>query len=129
MKFSLEFVSDKNYIKSYGLDHIVVTSNNNSESFQLTSNLILSSHQIITDQLTGTKQKLTDSDLSILKSLEPELLIFETSSLGKVLSPELTAALSANAIGVEYMALGPACRTYNLLVTEGRRVVLVVNFL
>jgi uncharacterized protein len=34
----------------------------------------------------------------------------------------------AQAIGVECMPLGAACRTYNLLVAEDRNVVLVVIF-
>ncbi len=122
-------VSNRNCVRSYGQNHIVVVSNNNSELLQLTSNLILSPYQIVFDQLSGSYENFTDSDWSIFKRLEPELLIFETRPLNNLLSPKLLLALSSNNIGVEYMPLGAACRTYNLLVTEGRSILLVMRFL
>ncbi len=39
-----------------------------------------------------------------------------------VLDPEIQAALEAAGIGVELMASPSACRTYNILLAEGRRV-------
>ena len=107
----------------------MIESNNNLESFQLGSNLILSPCRIIRDKLSGSGQNLINSDRSILESLEVELLIFETKFLDIPIITKLESALSSSAIGIEYMRLGAACRTYNLLVTEGRLVALVVNFL
>ena len=127
MKFSLETVADKNYIQSYGDDHIVVTSNNHSESIQLDKGLILSPNQIITDRQAQSASALSESDISLLKSLELELLIFVSDPTISSLSPEIVVAFNANGIGVETMALGPACRTYNLVIAEGRRVAMVVN--
>ena len=127
MKFSLETVADKNYIQSYGDDHIVVTSNNHSESIQLDKGLILSPNQIITDRQAQSGSALSESDISLLESLELELLIFVSDPTISPLSPEIVVAFNANGIGVETMALGPACRTYNLVIAEGRRVALVVN--
>ena len=128
MKFSLETVADKNYIQSYGSNHIVITSNSHSETVQLTESVILSPNQIITDRQDQTDLELDDSDILLLKSLEPELLIFVSDPTISFLPPEIVVAFNANGIGVECMVLAAACRTYNLLVTEGRRVVLVVNF-
>ena len=127
MKFSLETVADKNYIQSYDHDHIVITSNNHSESVQLKKKIILSANQIITDRLTHATSELSESDVFLLKSLEPELLIFVSDPTISSLAPEIVVAFNADAIGVECMSLAAACRTYNLLVTEGRRVVLIVN--
>ena len=127
MKFSLETVADKNYIQSYGDDHIVVTSNNHSESIQLDKGLILSPNQIITDRQAQSGSALSESDISLLESLELELLIFVSDPTISSLSPEIVVAFNARGIGIETMALGPACRTYNLVIAEGRRVALVVN--
>lgn len=127
MKFSLETVADKNYIQSYGHDHIVISSNNHLESISLDSFLILSPDQIVTDRQVQSSA-LNESDISLLKSLEPELLIFVLNSTTPSLSSEIVVAFNANAIGVESMALGPACRTYNLLVAEGRRVAMIVCY-
>jgi uncharacterized protein len=38
------------------------------------------------------------------------------------LAPEVRAALEAAGIGVEIMATPPACRSYNVLLAEGRRI-------
>lgn len=129
MKFSLAATSEKNYIQSYSVDAIVVESNNNLELFQLGSNLIVSPYRIIFDKLIGSGQNLTDGDLFILKNLGTEILIFETKVSDKSIVPKLELALNSSAIGIEYMSLGAACRTYNLLLTEDRPVALVVNFL
>ncbi len=40
----------------------------------------------------------------------------------RALDPGLRAALDAAGIGVEIMATPPACRTYNVLLSEGRRI-------
>lgn len=40
----------------------------------------------------------------------------------RVLDPVLRTALDAAGIGVEIMATAPACRTYNVLLSEGRRI-------
>ena len=127
MKFSLEIIADKNYIQSYGPDHIVITSNKHSESIQLDKRLILSPNQIINDRQAQPTSALSESDIFLLKSLELELLIFVSAPTISPVSPEIVVAFNASAIGVESMALGPACRTYNLLVAEGRRVALIVN--
>jgi len=129
MKFSLETTADKNYIQSYGPDHIVITSDSHSESVQITESIILGPEQIISDRAARTDLKLDESDISLLKSLEPELVIFVSDPTISPLSPEIVVAFTADAIGIECMSLPAACRTYNLLVTEGRRVFLLINFL
>jgi len=129
MKFSLESASDKNYIQSYGTDHIVIKSSQYSESHQFNSDLILSADKIITDHSFSSDGKLADSDILLFNKLDTEVIIFVTNeTLVSFLSPEIRVALTKNNIGVECMPLGAACRTYNLLITEGREVALVVRF-
>ena len=129
MKFSLETASDKNYIQSYGHDHIVIKSSQYSESHQFNSDLILSADKILTDHSFSADGKLADSDILLFNKLDTEVIIFVTNeTFVSFLSPETRVALTKNNIGVECMPLGPACRTYNLLMTEGREVALVVRF-
>lgn len=40
----------------------------------------------------------------------------------RALDPAMRAAIEAAGIGVEIMATPPACRTYNVLLSEGRRI-------
>jgi uncharacterized protein len=51
-----------------------------------------------------------------------ELLLLGLGRSGALVAPALRAALKAHGIAVEAMATGAACRTYNVLVGEDRRV-------
>ena len=51
-----------------------------------------------------------------------DVLFVGTGAEMRYLPPEFRAALEAAEIGVEPMASPAACRTYNVLLSEGRRV-------
>ena len=56
-------------------------------------------------------------------TLAPELVVFGSGQRIRFLHPKILASLYARRIGVETMDTHAACRTYNFLVGEGRRVV------
>ena len=56
-------------------------------------------------------------------ALQPELVIFGSGARLKFVSPALLRALIDRRIGVETMDTPAACRTYNVLVSEGRSAV------
>ena len=56
-------------------------------------------------------------------ALQPELVIFGSGPRLKFVSPALLRALIERRIGVETMDTPAACRTYNVLVSEGRSAV------
>ncbi|MGV6847582.1 MAG: Mth938-like domain-containing protein [Marinibacterium sp.] len=53
-----------------------------------------------------------------------DILLIGTGAIAARLAPDLIDSLSAACIGAEAMASPPACRTYNVLLAEGRRVAL-----
>ncbi len=53
----------------------------------------------------------------------PELVIFGSGERLQFVSPGLYRCLIEAGIGVETMDTGAACRTYNVLASEGRSVV------
>ena len=53
---------------------------------------------------------------------QPELVIFGSGARLRFPHPKLTAALAERLIGIETMDLQAACRTYNVLMAEGRKV-------
>ena len=84
-------------------------------------------------------QDLDTKTLRGIRQAAPQVLIIGSGKRGQLLAPQLAAALmsrpdeddllalatpGANAppVGVESMDTHAACRTYNLLVTEGRQV-------
>lgn len=60
---------------------------------------------------------------SQLLTLNPELVIFGSGKKLHFLHPSLMAGLINRGVGVETMDTAAACRTYNVLAQEGRRVV------
>nr|CUV54954.1 conserved protein of unknown function [Ralstonia solanacearum] len=67
-------------------------------------------------------EDLTPEHFARLLELAPEVVVFGSGSRLRFPHPRLTAALAAHRIGVETMDLQAACRTYNILMAEGRKV-------
>lgn len=68
-------------------------------------------------------EALSEADFEAVLALKPELVIFGSGPRLKFVSPALTRCLIDRRIGVETMDTAAACRTYNVLATEGRSVV------
>jgi len=66
------------------------------------------------------------SALSQIDDVPPELLIFGSGLRQKFPHPSSLQGLMRQGIGVETMDTAAACRTYNILAAEGRRVVLAI---
>jgi len=71
----------------------------------------------------GDFAALTAEHFEQLLSLEPELVIFGSGAKLRFVKPALLRPLIERRIGVETMDTGAACRTYNVLASEGRAVV------
>jgi uncharacterized protein len=56
----------------------------------------------------------------------PDVVILGTGARQRFVHPRLIASLSARHIGVECMDSKAACRTYNVLMGEGRKVTLAL---
>lgn len=59
-------------------------------------------------------------------ALRPEILILGTGETQQFPEPAVFAAITTQGIGFEVMDNGAACRTYNVLLAEGRRVALAI---
>jgi uncharacterized protein len=72
----------------------------------------------------GGADEITAASLAPIISAEPavELLILGLGSRFGLVATELRAALRSHGITIEAMATDAACRTYNVLLTEDRRV-------
>lgn len=65
---------------------------------------------------------LTPELFAMLLEPQPEVVIFGSGARLRFPHPRLTAQLTAQRIGVETMDFQAACRTYNILMAEGRKV-------
>ena len=66
---------------------------------------------------------LTPAHFERIAAMRPEVVIFGSGARLRFVSPALMQPLMALRIGVETMDTAAACRTYNVLVSEHRRVV------
>lgn len=69
---------------------------------------------------------LSAGQLDELLALAPQILLLGTGRTARLPRPALLLPFNQRGIGVEIMATTAACRTYNLLWAEGRRVVAVL---
>lgn len=69
---------------------------------------------------------LQASDFAPIDAYAPDLLILGTGQRQRFASAQLLAALLSKQIGVECMDNQAACRTYNILMAEGRKVALAL---
>lgn len=66
---------------------------------------------------------LTPDDFEAVLELRPEVVIFGSGPRLHFASPSLYRPLIERRIGIETMDTAAACRTYNVLASEGRAVV------
>jgi uncharacterized protein len=71
---------------------------------------------------------LAETDFRIFLEMDLEILLLGTGPRQRFPHPRLTQALARKRVGVEVMDLQAACRTYNILMAEERRVAAALLF-
>jgi len=90
------------------------------------SSMIVTADRLIPDWPVVDPGRLSIAMLETALALNPEILILGTGERQVFPQPELFAAVTGRGIGFEVMDNGAACRTYNVLVAEGRNVALAL---
>lgn len=73
-----------------------------------------------------TFDDLSADSFTPISAAEPDVVILGTGQRQRFIHPRLISALTSRQIGVECMNNHAACRTYNILMAEGRKVVLAL---
>ena len=96
---------------------------------RLTADVALTAERILRDWVVPAIGELTIDDLDTLLAERPEVIVLGTGRRHRFPPKELMFALARRGIGLETMDTRAACRTFNILVAEGRRpaAVLVVD--
>ena len=116
MKFHLLTSSDTHLFTAYDTDYVAVNGVRHQQS------LIVLPERIITEWQPGTPDTLTAEHFLELAGLDLEILLLGTGPTLRFPSPRLMHALAQQGIGLETMDTFAACRTYNILAAEGRKV-------
>ena len=70
--------------------------------------------------------QLTAENFIQIDATRPDVVILGTGRRQRFVHPKLTTSLTSRRIGVECMDNQAACRTYNILMAEGRKVALAL---
>ncbi len=92
----------------------------------IAGNVIVSAEQIVEGWTTATPAALTIEDLAPALAFAPTILLLGTGTDRFLPDVELMAALAEQRVGLEIMSTPAACRTFNVLLQEQRRVVVAL---
>ena len=119
MKFTQQRPDSANLIRRYGADFIAIGEQEIRES-------CIVSASTLTPWTPRAVDELTIEHFAPLFALAPELVVLATGARQTFPRATLRAEFATRKIGLEVMEIGAACRTYNVLVAEERRVLAAV---
>jgi uncharacterized protein len=86
-------------------------------------NVLVGNDAIIESWTANAADRLTIADLEPALALQPTIIVLGTGVERLLPDVELMAAVAARSVGLEIMNTPAACRTFNVLLQEQRRVV------
>jgi uncharacterized protein len=116
MRFARDSLTG-NTIRAYAAGQVTINDEIISRS------VIVTPDRIIHDWLPASFEELELRHFTRLDELQPEIIVLGTGVRLRFPGAEFTAGFLSRGIGVEIMDTNAACRTYNILLSEGRRVV------
>ena len=116
MKLHLSGPSGLNTITAYGPGYVAVNGQRHERS------LVVLPDRIVADWPASSFEALTAEHLAAIVGHAPEIVLLGTGAELRFPRPEITRPLVDSRIGLEVMDVQAACRTYNILVAESRRV-------
>lgn len=109
--------SPQNYIRAWEPGRVRIAER------WVAGHVIVSAEQIIEGWTTVAPTALTVEDLAPALAFAPTILLLGTGTDRFLPDVELMAALAERRVGLEIMSTPAACRTFNVLLQEHRRVV------
>ena len=122
MKLHLDNMAGLNVFTAYGDDYVAV---NHEKHLK---NLIVLPESIVPEWSTATVETLAAEDMQKLLELGTEIILLGTGSRLRFPAGPLMRPFAPAGIGLEIMDLRAACRTYNILAAEGRKVAAALLF-
>ena len=117
MKLQPDKQPSLNTVSAYGPDYIEI----NAQRY--TQSLLLSPESPVIEWSCTRFEDIKTEDFEQIAKLDPAVVIFGSGQRIRFPQAALIAPLIARNIGLETMDLQAACRTYNVLMAEGRKVV------
>ncbi|MEI7612054.1 MAG: Mth938-like domain-containing protein [Betaproteobacteria bacterium] len=122
MKLKPAQTEGQNVFTAYGDGYVSVN------AIRYTSNLIVLPQRLITEWTSASFETLSISDFELLAALENDIILFGTGNTIRFPRHELLQPIIKARKGLEVMDIQAACRTYNILISEGRTAVAALIF-
>jgi uncharacterized protein len=116
VKLHATVVPSSNTFNAYGDGYVEVNAVRRDRS------IIVLPDRPVLDWAVDTFDGLTEESFAFVAATDPELVVFGSGDTLRFVHPRLLRPLIERGIGVETMDVRAACRTYNILMAEGRRV-------
>lgn len=116
MKLQIAQTDGQNVVTAYGDDYVSVNAVRHS------SNVIVLPREVFPEWTDAKFETLVLADFERLASLDTEIILLGTGKQLRFPAPELMRPLIYAQKGLEVMDMQAACRTFNVLISEGRKV-------
>ncbi len=120
MKFTQHTPGGLNLIRNYGKDFVTVG------DVEIRASCIIGATELIQDWQPRDVASLKLEHLATLFERKPEVVVLSTGEVQRFPPAALRAEFATRRIGIEVMEVGAACRTYNVLVSEERKVLAAI---
>ena len=116
MRLSLDAANASYIIQAYSAGSVTINQHTVRRS------VVIMPERLVTDWPPQRFEDLEEPHFQLLAKLAPEIVILGTGDRQRFVHPQLTRPLAELGIGVEIMSTAAACRTYNIVMAEGRGV-------
>jgi uncharacterized protein len=120
VKFHLQTTAGQNLFTGHGTGYVAVNGT------RFTKTVLVTPDRIIEDWPATDFNSLSADHFAQFIALKPDLVLLGTGATLRFPRPQLTQSLYAARIGLEVMDNSAVCRTYNILLAEGRNVIAAV---
>ena len=117
MKFAQDSQDEGYVITAYGENTVSI----NGKAFR--QSLIITKTELNENWQPGAVELLQAEHIDQILAFNPELIIIGTGDKLTFPAVEVYSGIIEHGIGVDFMDTRAACRTYNILMSEGRHVV------
>ena len=122
MKLHLTTSENNHLMTGYGDDFIEINRKRYTQPLIVLANTLIENWQV------ANFDHLNEESFADLIKLEPEVVLLGTGKTHRFLHPALAKNLTEKGIPLECMTTAAACRTYNILMSEGRNVAAALIF-
>jgi len=122
LKLHLANPGETNLFTAHGNDHVMVNGERYGHS------IAVMAREILADWDVAAFDSLSAAHFDCFLSLKPDVLLLGTGPTQRFPHPGLYRSLTDAGVGVECMDTPAACRTYNILVVEDRKVIAAILF-